>query len=158
MDGFDCDVLIAGCGPVGAGAAILLARAGLRVGIFDRSTSIYDLPRAVLLDGETVRAFQRVGLAAPIDAVLQPWREGDAALFADSQPRELFGLQMPPEGANGWRDGAFFDQPELEARLRELMLAEPKVRARLGHEVTALAEDSDGVTLTATDLASARTV
>ena len=81
------DVLILGCGPVGAAAAILLAREGLTVGIFDRSTAVYDLPRAVLLDGESVRAFQRVGLGEEVNATLQPWREGDAAVFTDSPSR-----------------------------------------------------------------------
>jgi len=153
---YDFDVLVAGCGPVGAGAAILLARAGLSVGIFDRSTSVYDLPRAVLLDGETVRAFQRVGLADQINAVLQPYREGDAAHFTDSTRAKLFGLEMAPVGLNGWRDGAFFDQPEFEGRLRELMLTEPQISARFGHEITAVEQDRDAVSLTVTDLASGR--
>lgn len=150
------DVCIIGCGPVGAGAAILMARAGLRVVVLDRSTAVYDLPRAVLLDGETVRAFQRVGLGDEIHALLQPWREGDAANFTDSTHKTLFGIEMPPEGSNGWRDGAFFDQPEFEGRLRELMQAERNVDARFAHEVTGLVQHEGGVTVTATDLASGR--
>jgi len=154
----DYDVLIAGCGPVGAAAAILLARAGLRVAIFERSTAVYDLPRAVLLDGETMRAFQRVGLGNEIDALLQPYRAGDAAYFTDSKHRVLFGVEMPPNGANGWRDGAFFDQPELEGRLRELMRAEPGVAAYFGHEISAVLADDGGVTLVVTELESGRRV
>jgi len=150
------DVCIVGCGPVGAGAAILLARAGLRVVVLDRSTAVYDLPRAVLLDGETVRAFQRVGLGDQIDALLQPWREGDAAVFTDSAHKPLFGIEMLPEGSNGWRDGAFFDQPEFEGRLREMMIDEPNVDARFAHEVIGIAQDDAGVTVTATDLAGGR--
>lgn len=133
------DVVIAGCGPAGAGAAILLGRAGLRVGIFDRSTAVDDLPRAVLIDDETLRGFQRVGLADVIAEVLQPYREGDAAGFTDSARRPLFGVAIPAEGPNGWRDFSFFDQPELEGRLRELMRHEPNVMARFGHEIVAVA-------------------
>ena len=141
------DVSIVGCGPVGAGAAILLAREGLRVVVVERSPVVYDLPRAVYLDGETVRAFQRIGLAEEIEAVLQPWREGDAAWFTDSQRQQRFGLEMPPRGANGWRDGAFFDQPEFENRLRDMLRREPNVELRLGHEVKSFSQDSRGVTL-----------
>jgi 3-(3-hydroxy-phenyl)propionate hydroxylase len=151
------DVAVVGCGPVGASAAILLAREGLRVVVLDRSAEVYDLPRAVFLDGETVRAFQRVGLAREIDAVLQPWREGDAAWFTDSKRNMHFGLEMPPSGVCGWRDGAFFDQPELEARLRELAHAETNVSMRLGSEVTDLVQDADGVTVSATHLGTGAT-
>lgn len=152
------DVLIVGGGPVGCAAAILLAREGLRVALFDRSSAVYDLPRAVFLDGESVRAFQRVGLGDEIDALLQPWRENDAAYFTDSARNVHFGIEMPPYGSNGWRDGAFFDQPELEGRLRELMAAESGVDVHFAHEVTAIEQDESKVTLTATDLAGGRTV
>jgi len=152
------DVVVVGCGPVGAGAAILLAREGLRVSVLERSREVYDRPRAVFLDGETVRAFQRVGLGREIDALLQPWREDDAAWFTDSRHNSHFGIEMPPHGVNGWRDGAFFDQPELECRLRELAMLEPNVEVCLAHEVTAFAQDDGGVTITATDLEANRTV
>ncbi|MFN2427577.1 MAG: bifunctional 3-(3-hydroxy-phenyl)propionate/3-hydroxycinnamic acid hydroxylase [Candidatus Binatia bacterium] len=148
------DVVIVGCGPVGAGAAILLARAGLRVVIVDRSLAVYELPRAVFLDGETVRAFQRIGLGEEIARLLQPWRAGEAAYFTDSKRNAHFGVEMPRYGVNGWRDGAFFDQPEFEARLRELMALEPNVEALLGHEVTSIGQDAQEVTVTATDLAT----
>lgn len=152
------DVCIVGCGPVGAAGAILMARQGLRVAVLDRATTVYDLPRAVVLDGEAVRSFQRVGLADEVAAVLQPYREGDAAMFTDSRREPRFGMEMQPRGANGWRDAAFFDQPEFEHRLRELMAREQSIDARLGHEVTSIAQDADGATVFATHLASNREV
>ena len=41
--------------------ALLLANAGLRVSILELSRDPVELPRAVGLDGESVRAFQRIG-------------------------------------------------------------------------------------------------
>jgi 3-(3-hydroxy-phenyl)propionate hydroxylase len=146
------DVCVIGCGPVGAAAAILLAREGLSVVVLDRSPAVYDLPRAVYLDGESVRAFQRVGLAEPIVDTLQPPRDLDAAWFTDSQRQQRFGVEMPPYGTNGWRDGAFFDQPGLEARLRELIAREQNIDLRLGCEVTGFVQDRSAVTLDVTDL------
>jgi 3-(3-hydroxy-phenyl)propionate hydroxylase len=44
------DVAIVGCGPVGALAANLLGRAGLRTVVIERETGLHPLPRAVHLD------------------------------------------------------------------------------------------------------------
>ncbi len=61
MAGRDFDVAIVGYGPVGAFSALLLAEAGLRVVVLERSRDPVVLPRAVGLDGESLRAFQRIG-------------------------------------------------------------------------------------------------
>ena len=62
-----------------------------------------------------MRAFQRIGLGDDVANVTQPHRDGDAVWFTDSQHRPLFGTTFPAHGLNGWRDIAFFDQPELDA-------------------------------------------
>ncbi|MEM7691936.1 MAG: FAD-dependent monooxygenase, partial [Pseudomonadota bacterium] len=49
------DVGIVGLGPVGAVLAILCARAGLRVAVFERDREVYRLPRAVAMDHEVQR-------------------------------------------------------------------------------------------------------
>ncbi|MEZ7978762.1 MAG: FAD-dependent monooxygenase, partial [Myxococcota bacterium] len=54
------DIAIIGYGPVGALTALSLANAGLRVRILERSPDTVELPRAVAIDGETLRAFQRL--------------------------------------------------------------------------------------------------
>jgi len=105
------DVAIVGYGPVGACTAMLLAEAGLRVAILERSREPVVLPRAVGLDGESVRAFQRIGFGDEVAAILQPPREKDAISFTDSKHARLFGIEIPAQGANGWRDMSFFDQP-----------------------------------------------
>jgi 3-(3-hydroxy-phenyl)propionate hydroxylase len=148
------DVGIVGLGPVGAAAAILLAHAGLRVVAFERGTEVYPLPRAVGIDGESVRAFQKIGLGDAVAALLQPQREGDMAVFTNSKREILFGLRMQEIGLNGWRDISFFDQPELEQFLRDTAASMPGVDLRLGTEATALVQDGHGVLVSATHLAS----
>lgn len=147
MSGVDCDVAIVGYGPVGAFTALLLAEEGLRVAILERSREVVELPRAVGLDGESLRAFQRIGLGERVAGILQPPRERDEICFTNSKLERLFGFDVPPVGANGWRDIAFFDQPELEALLRELVAEREQIDVSLGWEVTELAQDGDGVTL-----------
>jgi 3-(3-hydroxy-phenyl)propionate hydroxylase len=154
--GRDFDVAIVGYGPVGAFAALLLAEAGLRVAILERSTEIVDLPRAVGLDGESMRAFQRIGLGDAVDAIVQPAREIDQVCFTDSRRRRLFGMDIPQHGFNGWRDVLFFDQPELEALLRERVAGEERIAVFLGREVEALEQTDDEVALRGRDTANAK--
>jgi 3-(3-hydroxy-phenyl)propionate hydroxylase len=143
------DVAIVGYGPVGAFAALLLAEAGLRVAILERSREPVVVPRAVGLDGESLRAFQRIGLGDDVAAILQPPRERDEVSFTDSRRRRLFGLEIPRHGHNGWRDVAFFDQPELEALLRERVAGRESIDVYLGCELVDLEQDADGVVLKA---------
>lgn len=145
---FDYDVSIVGFGPVGALAALLLAESGYRVSIHERSTEHLDLPRAVGLDGESIRAFQSIGRGDAINALVQPFREGDALWFTNSKREKLFGQDLTPEtGHNGWRDIAFFDQPELEAELRTSVEQHDFIDVFLGEKATALEQNEDGVEL-----------
>jgi 3-(3-hydroxy-phenyl)propionate hydroxylase len=143
----DVDVAIVGFGPVGALSALLLAKAGLRVAVLERSREPVVLPRAVGLDGESMRAFQRIGLGDAVNAIVQPPRETDQVCFTDSRRQPLFGLEIPQHGPNGWRDVLFFDQPELEALLREQVARQDGIEVFLGHEVVALEQARDEVTL-----------
>lgn len=142
------DVAIVGYGPVGAATALQLAAAGLRVAIVDRTHEIMDIPRAVGLDGEAVRGFQRLGLAEEVVATLQPRREKDEVCFCNSQRQPLFGMDVPARASMGWRLIAFFDQPELEAVLREQVAQRDAIQVLLGWELRRLEERHDEVVLT----------
>jgi 3-(3-hydroxy-phenyl)propionate hydroxylase len=144
----DYDVAIVGLGPVGAFAGLLLAEAGLRVAILERSREPVVLPRAVGIDGESLRAFQRIGLGEAVAAILQPRRERDEVCFTDSRRRRLFGLEIPAFGPNGWPDVSFFDQPELEALLRQQVARHERIAVLLGREVVGIAQTPDEVVLT----------
>lgn len=144
----DYDVSIVGYGPVAATTALLLARRGLRVSIHERSTVPLELPRAVGLDGESNRLFQSIGLGREAEALLQPPREGDALWFTDSKREKLFGVDVASHaGHNGWRDLAFFDQPELEAFLRAEVARQEGIHVFLGEEAVGLDDDGERVSL-----------
>jgi 3-(3-hydroxy-phenyl)propionate hydroxylase len=143
MSHSEYDVAIVGFGPVGALTALLLAESGCRVAVYEASTEPVVLPRAVGLDGESIRSFQRIGRAAEIEALLQPPRPNDAIAFTNSKREPHFAIPMPGRGPNGWRETSFFDQPELEAQLRDFVVAHSNVDIFLGREAIAL-ETSDG--------------
>jgi 3-(3-hydroxy-phenyl)propionate hydroxylase len=147
MSGNDFDIAIVGLGPVGCTAAILFAHAGLTVLAVERDEEVYRLPRAVNLDGEMVRGFQRIGLGDEINALLQPVREDERVGFANSQREWLFGQAFIPFGSNGWQPMNFFDQPELDGYLRDMAVAHPNVTARIGYEATDLEDCGDHVRL-----------
>ena len=154
MAGANYDVAIVGYGPVGAMGAFLLADAGLRVVVVERETGVVDIPRAVNIDGEIVRAFQRLGHGDEIEATTQRPRIRDEVAFTNSKREPYFKATGSPIGHNGYRDMAFFDQPELEAKIRELIEQQGRVELRLGHEVTAISQDADAAVLDTRSLAT----
>ncbi len=141
------DTTIVGYGPVGAHCALQLADAGFRVAIVDRTHEILQLPRAVGLDAESMRGFQRLGFADEVAPILQPPRERDQVCFTDSKRNVLFGQDINAMGPLGWRDLSFFDQPRLEAVLREQVEARPSIEVFGGFEVTGLEARDDGATV-----------
>lgn len=141
------DVAIVGFGPVGALTALELADAGLTVVVFEKSREPVILPRAVGLDGESVRAFQRIGFGDEVAGLCQPPREKDEIVFTNSRRERLFGATLPRIGTNGWRDVAFFDQPELEAMLRDFVAKQPLIDVRLGCAINAIEQTEHQVLL-----------
>jgi 3-(3-hydroxy-phenyl)propionate hydroxylase len=111
----------------------------------------------VNIDGEILRAFQRLGHGETIAALTQPPRVRDEVAFTNSKREPYFTAAFPRIGHNGFRDMAFFDQPELEVKIRELIEAQGKVELRLGHEVTAIDARDDGVRLETRSVATGET-
>jgi 3-(3-hydroxy-phenyl)propionate hydroxylase len=143
------DVAIIGLGPVGCMAAILFARAGLKVVAFEKEPKVYSLPRAVSLDAEIIRAFQPIGMADEIDGLLQKLRPGDRAGFANSKREWLFGADSVAFSANGWQPMNFFDQPELEGYLRDSALEQANVTSFIGSEVSSFKDHDTYISVTA---------
>lgn len=147
------DVAIIGFGPTGAVAAGLLGQAGLRVFVADKSREVYDRPRALALDHEIMRILQQLDLAGTIEPFTAPFTASEY-YGVDGQLIKRLDMVGPPYPL-GYTPNLVFRQPPLEAALRQRVAALPNVEVALGEEVTGIAQDAGGVTLT---LAAGRAV
>lgn len=141
----DCDVLVVGCGPVGATVAALLGNAGLETIVIDRELEPYPLPRAVVFDDDALRVWRTVpglerrlaegtisGARVSYTGIgRRPFMAGDSSLARTVSGEPMMGL---------------FHQPTLEAELRRTLSRLETVELRLGHSLDSFVQDGDGVT------------
>ncbi len=139
------DVAVVGMGPVGSAAAIFLAHAGLKVVTVERDPEVYALPRAVGMDGEVIRAFQRIGIGQPVADLMQAVQPGDRAGFANSQREWLFGADLGDFGNNGWPPISMFDQPEFDRYLRDYAADHSNVTSYSGFDFKRFTDDGQRV-------------
>lgn len=137
------DVLLVGLGPVGATAANLLGRYGVRTLAIDKAADIFTAPRAIALDNEALRILQMAGL-----------EEGafDTLAIAKVQMHSpLFGRYARANTA-GTMDChprlVTFYQPDLERALRARLIRYPSVSIALGADLTGFDDDGEAVRAT----------
>ncbi|MEM9173871.1 MAG: bifunctional 3-(3-hydroxy-phenyl)propionate/3-hydroxycinnamic acid hydroxylase [Myxococcota bacterium] len=142
------DVLIVGCGPVGATLGSYLGRFGHAVGVFDRDLEVFPVPRAMGFDEETLRILHDLDQLQPV-VDRGSIRRYDLDLVAPDG-RVLMGPAVHGERADPefeMTHGPFYPQnlihqPHVEEILREDLDRQANVDVFLGHEV--LAVDGEG--------------
>lgn len=111
------DVAIVGMGPAGTVMANLLGQQGIKTCILDRFPNPYPLPRAVHLDGETMRTLQAIGVA---DAMSEVFVVNKGMQFVNSDNKLLLNWPRPQEiGSDGWYPSYRLHQPDLEVEMRK---------------------------------------
>lgn len=145
----ETDVLITGCGPVGALTANFLGLYGVRTLLVERMLTPHGLPRAITCDDEALRIYQAAGLAEPMDALMYTVPEvqmtgANGELFARVVIQGLdFGYGFPAL--------RFFSQPYVEDVLRQGLSRFPHVQLQFGQSVEAYAQDARGISATVRD-------
>ncbi|MEM7287711.1 MAG: bifunctional 3-(3-hydroxy-phenyl)propionate/3-hydroxycinnamic acid hydroxylase [Actinomycetota bacterium] len=145
----DEQVVIVGCGPVGAGLAIALCDHGFRVTVAERHRTMYHLPRAIMLAEDVRRSFRHHGLEPHIDPMVTPMY---GAEFVDKDRTHLLGFELPEGslGALGLPNSSMFHQPDLDFMLRTVA-KERGADLRLGATVTGIDQRDGEVAVTLDD-------
>ncbi|WP_206958452.1 bifunctional 3-(3-hydroxy-phenyl)propionate/3-hydroxycinnamic acid hydroxylase [Trinickia acidisoli] len=129
------DVLVVGCGPVGATVANLLARDGVRVLVIDKATEIFMAPRAIALDNEALRILQFAGVTdADFETIAIPHVRMRSPWLGE------FGRVNTLGSADGHPKLVTFYQPDLERCLRAQLAAKNAARMALGLTLISLEE------------------
>lgn len=145
-------VIIVGGGPTGIVAATLLAQYGIDALVLDRWREVYPRPRAVHLDDEVFRIIARLGIGDQFRAISRP---ALGLRLLDNRHRVLAEFHRDSGcSANGYPQANMFDQPELEALLRDNIRRYPTVELRGDSEVTDVEPSEHGVRITYTDRGS----
>ncbi|MGO4852797.1 bifunctional 3-(3-hydroxy-phenyl)propionate/3-hydroxycinnamic acid hydroxylase MhpA [Phaeovulum sp. W22_SRMD_FR3] len=142
----DYDVAIVGYGPTGMALAALLGQSGRKVVVLERYAGLYNLPRAAAFDDETMRTFQKLGIA---EKVLPGTNIQRGYIWVNGEGEPLLDIEYDNPGRCGWPAQYMMYQPHLEDVLDTQVRATPGVEVRQGFTVTALAEETQGVTVTA---------
>ena len=138
------DVLIAGYGPTGMLAALLLGRAGQKVCVLERYTTLYNLPRVGIVHDDVQRMFQEVGI---LDRV-QPSMTFLPVYELANEGRVLLSSKVAPLATHGWPEFISVYQPAFEAELDRMVRAEPNIELHQGETVVGVDQTPDSVTVT----------
>lgn len=141
----ETDVVVIGLGPTGAVLTALLAQRGIRVTTFERFPEVFPSPRAVHLDGDTMRVLQEIQVADRFLDSATPVLGMDMLGMAGELIFQFRSKGVTDE--SGWAEGYMFEQPILERILRGRIAELENSVVHLGHEVTGIEADPDGVGL-----------
>jgi 2-polyprenyl-6-methoxyphenol hydroxylase-like FAD-dependent oxidoreductase len=137
-------VAVIGNGPVGQTGALLLAGWGLPVVLLDRRPARDPVgSRSICQQRDVLDVWDSAGAGAIA-------REGLTWTTARTyyRDRELFSWQFVDRGRSPLPPFVNISQARTEEILDERIAATPGIEVRWAHEVVALAQDADGVTLT----------
>lgn len=147
------DVVIAGMGPVGMMAGLMLSRKGHTVLIADKKPKPYTLPRAVAHDGEIARILQNVGLLPDqMPEAIEPY--DDMYVWVNANDEILLEVDWTGIDQSGWNNEFFYNQPNLEKYIDAKMRSNKSLEAVRGASVNFVAQDASGVDVQLVDEAT----
>ncbi len=149
-------VLIIGGGPVGLTASILLSQQGIRSLLVERHPGTAILPKARGINARTMEMYRQLGIEQAIrDAGLSTERTGfivwTESLAGREIERRVPGRMAPANRGASPVLNCLCAQDDLEPVLRRFAEAQQPGELRFNTEMTAVEQDSNGVTATLAD-------
>ena len=142
------EVVICGAGPAGLTLAHLLGAEGVEVTVLEKLDNTVQEPRAIAIDGESLRTLQRTGLLAGFEGELLC---GLTADYVNGEGELLFQAGQPERRPYGFSTVNSFDQPALDRYLAESLSQRESVSLCFGHTLEGFEQDEQGVRVRCTD-------
>ena len=140
-------VIVVGAGPVGFLTALGLARQGISVTVLDREPKVVNSPRAAVYFHTTLSILKKLGLADAAHEIGEPshvftmrWLETGEVMRSDMRDA------LDPD--QEFDHNLHFGQHILAEMVMEALQQLPNTQVLWNHEVTALEQSGDTVTLT----------
>ena len=143
------DVIQIGYGPVSQVLAVMLARRGWRVAIFERWKKRYALPRAVCIDHEMFRMLHVLGMGENLQRVTHP---APPYRWFNADWKELLHIDWSVDSISGGTEVNFVHQPTLEEMFDETVTRNHLADVNLGWEATAIVQAADHAAVTVRNL------
>ena len=138
-------VLVAGAGPAGLVAALILGRAGLDVRVFEAQAALPTDLRASTFHPPTLDMLDRLGLAGPL---VEMGLKAPAYQFRDRRTGEAATFEMAClEGLTRFPFRLQCEQFKLTRKAAEALADLPNVEIAYGRTVTGVRQDAESVTL-----------
>ncbi|MEU6147508.1 bifunctional 3-(3-hydroxy-phenyl)propionate/3-hydroxycinnamic acid hydroxylase [Streptomyces sp. NPDC047081] len=141
------DVVIVGAGPTGLALANLLGLYGVRTLVLEAEGELFDYPRGVGIDDESLRTFQTARLT---DTVLPHTVPHHLLRFVNGSGRLLAEVD-PGEGDFGWPRRNGFIQPLVDRAMLTGLDRFPHVEVLFSHRLTGFTDRDEDVLLSVTD-------
>jgi 3-(3-hydroxy-phenyl)propionate hydroxylase len=137
-------VAVLGNGPVGQTTALMLARWGVPVLLLDqRAERDAAGSKSIVQQRDVLDAWEAVGAGRRIAAEGVTWTTA-RTFYRDA---ELFSVTFADAGRSAFPPFVNISQSRTEQILDECIAAQPLISVRWGHQVTGLAQDSGGVSV-----------
>jgi len=136
------NILQIGYGPVSQALALMLGNQGRSVGVVERWSRRYPLPRAVCIDHELYRVLAANGMRDVLPTISH---SAPVYRWFNAEWRELLAIDWAAEAISGGPEVNFVHQPTLEEALDRAVGGNQTVDLHLGREAVRIEQHADHV-------------